>query len=97
MPSEEILKTQSEIDKLGVEFFSDMQVYLKVEWNRVKYESKGKIYEKETQMIDLAKLKERKSKEKTNKKYRSRFVVNIFAKIKRILNLDRWELPLIKN
>lgn len=36
-----------------------VQIYLKAEWNRVKYESKGEIYEKEIQKFDYNELEEK--------------------------------------
>lgn len=85
-PSEEVIKKQETIDSLSIDLLSDMQIYLKSEWNRVKHESIGKTYEKETQLFDLEEL----IKKKENPNYKNdgwkRFCKNTKAKAKRIWN-----------
>ena len=62
-----------------------IQIYLKAEWNRVKYESKGKIYEKDVQKFDLKELEEKYDNPKYwNKIWKRRGIV-IWAKIRKIL------------
>ncbi len=86
VPDKEVADKQEVLISLKEKLLSDMQIYLKSEWNRVKYESKGKTYEKETQLFDLTELK----KKKTNASYKNntwkRFCINTKAKSKRILH-----------
>ena len=61
-----------------------MQIYLKSEWNRVKYESRGKNYEKETQLFDLEELIAKKSNADYKNNTWKRFCKNTKAKVKRL-------------
>lgn len=85
-PNDEVIDEQKAIDSMSMDLLSDMQIYLKSEWNRVKYESIGKTYEKETQLFDLEEL----IKKKENPNYKNdgwkRFCKNTKAKAKRIWN-----------
>lgn len=85
-PDDEVLKSQAEIDVLSTKLLSDMQVYLKSEWNRVKYESKGKTYEKETQLFDLDELIQKKADPNYKNDTWKRFCINSKARFKRVLH-----------
>ncbi len=62
-----------------------VQIYLKSEWNRVKEESKGKIYEKETKEFDIIELEKKfENPEYQNDLFR-RSLIDTRARIKRIL------------
>ena len=64
-----------------------VQIYLKHEWNRVKYESQGKIYEKEVQQFDYDEL-EKQYHDKQYKGHRiQRIYIQIKCKLKKILFL----------
>lgn len=89
VPSDELMKKQTDIDSLTQKLLSDMQIYLKSEWNRVKYESCGKTYEKETQIFDLEELKQKKSAPSYKNNYWKRFCINLKAKCKRIWNSNQ--------
>ncbi len=89
VPNEEISVLQQEIEKLSADLLDDMQVYLKAEWNRVKYESKGEIYEKETQLFDLEELMKKKSNPNYKNDVWKRFSINTKARFKRILQSHR--------
>lgn len=84
VPNSEIYELQKEMGKTSEEILKDIQIYLKAEWNRVKYESQGRIYEKETQKYDVQELE----REYINPGYKSnkweRFGINVKAKSKRI-------------
>lgn len=86
IPDDEVLKSQEEINVLSARLLSDMQVYLKSEWNRVKYESKGKTYEKETQLFDLDELIQKKADPNYKNDTWKRFCINSKAMFKRILH-----------
>lgn len=84
VPNQEIIELQQEIDQSSELLLSNMQVYLKSEWNRVKYESRGKTYEKETQLFDLEELiRKKESPEYKNNPWK-RFCINSKAKSRRI-------------
>lgn len=72
-------QVENDIDKLS----KAVQIYLKAEWNRVKYESQGKIYEKETQDFDYNELEMKYDNPMYKSKVWKRFFVNCIAKIKR--------------
>lgn len=84
VPNQEIIELQQKIDQSSELLLSNMQVYLKSEWNRVKYESRGKTYEKETQLFDLEELiRKKESPEYKNNPWK-RFCINSKAKSRRI-------------
>lgn len=84
VPSDEVNKKQRQIDELSSRFLSLMQIYLKSEWNRVKHESKGEAYEKETELFDIEELKNKKiNPEYTNNVWK-RGCIDSKAKLKRI-------------
>lgn len=62
-----------------------VEIYLKSEWNRVKYESRGKIYEPATQEFDYNELIELYNDSTYKKKTWKRAFINFKAKIKRLL------------
>ena len=84
IPNEKVLEKQQALGTQSDDLLSDMQIYLKAEWNRVKYESKGKIYEKETQLFDIEELQEKKSDNNYKNDTWKRFCINSKAKYKRI-------------
>lgn len=62
----------------------ELHIYLKAEWNRVKYESQGKTYEKIVQEFDLGELEEKYDNPGyKNKIWKRRFIV-LWAKIKKL-------------
>ena len=92
VPNESVIAKQNELELLTEKLLSDMQIYLKSEWNRVKCETKGEIYEKETQIFDIEELIQKKAdcnyKNNTWKKY----CINTKAKCKRILNSHQFTI-----
>lgn len=84
IPNEKVLEKQQVIGTLSNDLLSDMQIYLKSEWNRVKYESNGKIYEKETQIFDIEELQKKKADSNYKNNTWKRFCINSKAKCKRI-------------
>ena len=84
VPNDKVLEKQETIETLCDSLLSDMQIYLKAEWNRVKYESNGKIYEKETQLFDIEELRNKKLDCTYKNNTWKRFCINSKAKCKRI-------------
>lgn len=84
--NKEITELQKTLEQSSATLLDDMQVYLKSEWNRVKYESKGKIYEKETQLFDLEELMKKKAYPNYKNNVWKRFCINSKSKCKRILH-----------
>lgn len=60
-----------------------IQIYLKSEWNRVKYESMGQMYEKATEKFDYKELNRKYYDSKYKNKVFLRKIINLGAKIKR--------------
>lgn len=74
------LSIENEIDNL----VKELHVYLKAEWNRVKYESRGKTYEKIVQEFDIKELENKyKDSQYQNKIWKRRGIV-IWAQIRKI-------------
>ena len=86
IPDEEILKVEDEMVENAKNVEKYAQVYLKAEWNRVKYESQGKTYEKETQEFDVDELEEKYNNPDYKNDVWKRFCINLKAKILRIWN-----------
>lgn len=63
-----------------------MHIYLKAEWNRVKYESQGKTYEKETQIFDIWEIEQKYDNSEYKNNVWKRFCIDSKAKLKRIWN-----------
>lgn len=79
-----------------IEELSDkVQIYLKSEWNRVKYESMGKIYESETQKFDYNELCKMFEQPTYKKHVWKRVCINLNAKLKRIFFAPRVLLILL--
>lgn len=95
VPNKEVTDKQEALITSKEKLLSDMQIYLKSEWNRIKYESKGKTYEKETQLFDLTELKEKK----TNPEYKNntwkRFCINSKAMCKRIWHSHQFSIVVV--
>lgn len=53
---EEEEEIKKQIEKNIDELVKKLHIYLKAEWNRIKYESQGKKYEKETREFDIFEL-----------------------------------------
>ena len=92
IPNEKVLEKQKVIGTLSNDLLSDMQIYLKSEWNRVKYESNGKIYEKETQIFDIEELQKKKADSNYKNDTWKRFCINSKAKCKRILHSHQFSI-----
>lgn len=86
IPDEEILKVEDEMVENAKNVEKYAQVYLKAEWNRVKYESQGKTYEKGTQEFDVDELEEKYNNPDYKNDVWKRFCINLKAKILRIWN-----------
>lgn len=69
-----------------------VQIYLKAEWNRVKYESQGKVYEKDTQKFDYEELENKYKDSSYKNKVWKRFYINSIAKIKRITTSPEFDV-----
>lgn len=63
-----------------------LHILLKAEWNRVKYESQGKEYEKDTQEFDIFELEQKYDNSNYKNKVWKRFCINVKAKVKRVYN-----------
>ena len=63
-----------------------LHIYLKAEWNRVKYESQGKTYEKETREFDILELEKKYDNPDYKNNVWKRFCIDSKAKIRRIWN-----------
>lgn len=87
--------TQFNIDHKMNQFKKYVQIYLKSEWNRVKYESQGKKYEKETQEFDLMELNKKYDNPDYENEVWKRFFINIKAKCKRLLKTPGFILILL--
>lgn len=85
-PNSDIYLLQNKIEELNQKIIEDAQIYLKSEWNRVKYESQGKKYDKKTQNFDIEELQKRyhNSNYKNNKW--KRFYIISKAKINTIIH-----------
>ena len=79
-------RAEKEIEKNIIELKKWIKIYLKSEWNRVKYESQGKIYEKETQEFDIQELERKYDDPRYKNNVWKRFGINFCAKAKRIFN-----------
>ncbi len=95
VPNEKVKGIQDEIDELSTALLSDMQIYLKSEWNRVKNESQGKTYEKDTQLFDLEELKNKKSNTDYKNDSWKRFCINTKAFFKRLFNSEQFLIFII--
>lgn len=95
VPTEKVLEKQQVIETLSNDLLSDMQIYLKSEWNRVKYESNGKIYEKETQIFDIEELQKKKVDSNYKNDTWKRFCINSKAKCKRIWHSHQFAIVVI--
>lgn len=74
-----------DIEKNSQWFNRCIQIYLKCEWNRVKYESQGKQYEKATQEFDRWELEQKYDNPNYMNKTWKRFYINTKAKVKKII------------
>lgn len=71
-------KYKRDVEKDIKELTEKVQVYLKSEWNRVKYESQGKIYRKEVQEFDYIELEHQYQ----NPDYKTQKTKRLFVEIK---------------
>lgn len=55
----QIIGIREEIERKIKKLSENIHIYLKSEWNRVKYESQGKTSEKETHEFDIVELEEK--------------------------------------
>ena len=76
-------KYSNDVEKKIEELTIKVQIYLKSEWNRAKYESVGKIYEKDTQEFDYEELRKRFEQPTYKNNTWKRLYINLKAKIKR--------------
>lgn len=68
----------------GIELLSKkIQIYLKAEWNRIKYESQGKIYQSETQEFDYRELENKFDDIGYKNQKWKRWCINLSACLKR--------------
>lgn len=84
--NEDISNIEDEIKNNAENIEKYTQIYLKAEWNRVKYESQGKTYEKATQEFDVDELEEKYNNPNYKNDVWKRFCINLKAKILRIWN-----------
>ena len=68
---------------------------MKSEWNRVKYESQGRIYEKETQEFDIMELEKKYDNPEYKNDVWKRFFINAKAKVKRICYSPRFIICIV--
>lgn len=83
--NDDLKKLITDVENNIMELTKKVQIYLKSEWNRVKYESKGKIYEKDTQRFDYKELEEKYKDSSYKNKILNRYFIELYAKLKRIL------------
>lgn len=81
---EEEEEIKKQIEKNIDELVKKLHIYLKAEWNRIKYESQGKKYEKETREFDIFELEQKYDNPDYVSDIRKRFYIDAGAKIKRI-------------
>lgn len=84
VPDAELNELAEQKDELSREIVKDAQIYLKSEWNRVKYESRGKTYEKETQEFDILELQRKYEDPEYKSCEWKRDCINIKAKMIRL-------------
>lgn len=77
---------KNDIEKNIDLLMKEMHIYLKSEWDRVKYESQGKTYEKETQIFDIWELEQKYDNPEYKNNVWKRFCINLKAKVRRIRN-----------
>lgn len=94
IPEDEIYELQNSMEHLNDEIIKSTQIYLKAEWNRVKYESQGKTYEKETQEFDIEELMEKYDNPEYKNNVIKRICINFKAKVKRIRSSYVVSVPL---
>lgn len=82
--TEDMIQQKNEVENTIKILNQKIQIYLKAEWNRVKYESQGKIYEKATQKFDYEELEKKYADFSYNNDVWRRFRINSKAKFKRI-------------
>lgn len=82
----QVIEIKELIEKLVKKLTKEVHIYLKAEWNRVKYESQGKTYEKETQEFDIWELEQKYDNPDYKNNVWKRFCINSKAKIRRIYN-----------
>jgi len=68
-------KYTEEVNKNICILTKKIQIYLKSEWNRVKYESLGKIYKKEIQEFDYKELEEKYDDKNFKENKKKRFLL----------------------
>lgn len=91
-----VLEQYREEVEENIELLSkQVQIYLKTEWNRVKYESQGKIYEKDTQRFDYIEFKNKYENPSYKSRVWKRFSINFKAKIKRTFSSPRLIIILV--
>lgn len=83
---EDAEKLKNEIEDMISILVKELHICLKAEWNRVKYESQGKEYEKETQEFDVFELEKKYDDPNYKNNVWKRFCINTKAKIRRIYN-----------
>lgn len=92
----DITKKYSEaVERDIIELSQKVQIYLKAEWNRVKYESQGKIYEKDTQRFDYKELEEKYKNNLYKNRVFVRYFIDLYAKIKRVLSYPKLYIYII--
>lgn len=82
--TKEMLEIKEESHDDILELFRLVHIYLKSEWNRVKYESQGKIYEKATQEFDIWELEQKYEKLDYRNDVWKRSCIDLKAKCRRI-------------
>lgn len=83
---ENVKELVKDLESTKEEVLKYFQIYLKAEWNRVKYESQGKTYEKETQIFDIWELEQKYDNPKYENNVWKRFCINSKAKVRRMRN-----------
>lgn len=88
----QIIGIREEIERKIEELSKEVHIYLKSEWNRVKYESQGKTYEKETQEFDIVELEEKYENSEYKNNVWKRFCINTNAKARRVFGSSGFTL-----
>lgn len=90
-----MIDSRNKVEKDIKELSKKVQIYLKAEWNRVKYESQGKIYEKDTQKFDYSELEKMYDNDTYKPQKWTRFCIDIKAKFKRTMTSPTFVIRII--
>lgn len=88
-------KAKKSVDANIKKLCDKVQIYLKAEWNRVKYESQGKVYEKATEEFDYIELERKYVEPDYKNNVWKRWCINTKAYILRRLDSPQFSLGIV--